>query len=328
MIRSIKKLSIAVFLSIYASSALAEPLVLRFSHNAAAETPKAMMALRLQELVKERIGDDVLSITIVSDKKYENDDQVLAAVLQGETDIAAPMISSIEKYSPRFQIFDLPFVFSSSTAAQKFVSGDFGLRLLNILKPNGLHGFGYLVNGMRQLSSNTLMVDPADLEGLNIQVSSSPVDSAWIGQSGAIPIEKPLSGVYEALNAGQLDGQMNVWSNIYSNKIHEKQSFIVESDHSLLAKIVLMSEASWMKMSEKTRIELSKVMSETIAYGNSLMREQDKQNHQAIIAAGKAKVYKLTVGQRQSWTEAMLPIWKKFEGDIGEGLIQAAASVR
>ena len=323
-----KKFLIAAFMSMYACSALAESVVLRFSHNSPPETPKAMMAERLQQLVKERIGDQVLSIELVSDAKYQNDDLLLDAVLKGDTDIAAPEISAVEQYSPRFKIFDLPFVFSSSTAAQKFVIGDFGMRLLSILKPNGLHGFGYLVDGMRQLSSNTLMVNPSDLEGLNVQVSASNVDSAWLVQSGANPVKTTLSETFESLKTGQLDGQMNVWSNIYANKIHEQQGFIVESDHSLLAHVVLMSEASWQAMPEQTRTEFSKLMAETIAYGNSLMKNQDIEKREAIIEAGKAKVYKLTVGQRQTWTEAMLPVWEKFEGEIGEGLIQAAASVR
>jgi len=32
----------------------------------------------------------------------------------------------------------------------------------------------------------------------------------------------------------------------------------------------------------------------------------------------------LTPEQRQAWVEAMKPVWKKFEKDIGEDLMQAA----
>ena len=46
----------------------------------------------------------------------------------------------------------------------------------------------------------------------------------------------------------------------------------------------------------------------------------DKQN---IIDAGGV-VRTLTAEQRQQWVDAMKPVWKKFEKDIGEDLMEAA----
>ena len=37
-----------------------------------------------------------------------------------------------------------------------------------------------------------------------------------------------------------------------------------------------------------------------------------------------ATVRTLTDAQRQAWVDAMKPVWKKFEGEIGADLIQAA----
>ena len=44
----------------------------------------------------------------------------------------------------------------------------------------------------------------------------------------------------------------------------------------------------------------------------------------AIIKAG-GKVNKLTPEQRKKWVEAMTPVWKKFEKEIGADTIKAAA---
>jgi C4-dicarboxylate-binding protein DctP len=46
-------------------------------------------------------------------------------------------------------------------------------------------------------------------------------------------------------------------------------------------------------------------------------------NKNEILKAG-GEVRTLTAEQRQAWVDAMKPVWKKFEGDIGADLIEAA----
>ena len=46
-------------------------------------------------------------------------------------------------------------------------------------------------------------------------------------------------------------------------------------------------------------------------------------NKQEIIKAGGV-IRTLTPEQRQAWVEAMKPVWKKFEKDIGQDLLDAA----
>ncbi|MCY1551016.1 C4-dicarboxylate-binding periplasmic protein DctP [compost metagenome] len=43
-----------------------------------------------------------------------------------------------------------------------------------------------------------------------------------------------------------------------------------------------------------------------------------------ITAAGTTEIISLTPEQRSQWRNAMQPVWKKFEGDIGADLIKAA----
>jgi len=47
-------------------------------------------------------------------------------------------------------------------------------------------------------------------------------------------------------------------------------------------------------------------------------------SRQKIIDAKTSEIVALTPEQRNEWREAMRPVWKKFEGDIGADLIQAA----
>jgi len=49
----------------------------------------------------------------------------------------------------------------------------------------------------------------------------------------------------------------------------------------------------------------------------------NQMNKNEILKAG-GEVRTLTAEQRQAWVDAMKPVWKKFEGDIGADLIEAA----
>ena len=45
---------------------------------------------------------------------------------------------------------------------------------------------------------------------------------------------------------------------------------------------------------------------------------------QGVIDSGKSEILVLTDEQRARWREAVQPAWKKFEGEIGKELIEAA----
>jgi C4-dicarboxylate-binding protein DctP len=324
----LSKLSVLLFCLAFFELASAKPIELRFSHVVSPEAPKGQMALKFKELVQQRLGDDKVIVTIYPNSSLFSDSKVMQGLLDNKVELAAPSLSKLKKYSKRFQVFDLPFVFSSSIAAQKFVQGKIGKRLLLSLRKKGFYGLGYLNNGMRQLSSNKMMTLPTDISGLKFRYSGSDVAKSWLESVGAEPQKLSFSKVYESLKAKKIDGQMNVWSNIASKKFHEHQKYILESDHSYLAYVIITSEKFWSIIPPELKVTLEKAMDDAIQYGNEIADQKSKLERQNIIDSNLSEVYKLTVDQRQAWTEAMLPVWEKYEDQIGEGLIQAAASQR
>ena len=65
-------------------------------------------------------------------------------------------------------------------------------------------------------------------------------------------------------------------------------------------------------------------MAEATAYGNKLANDINEGDKKRIADAGKAKIQKLSKDDLAAWRKAMEPVWKKFEGDIGHDLIDAA----
>ena len=81
---------------------------------------------------------------------------------------------------------------------------------------------------------------------------------------------------------------------------------------------------SWMDLPDDLRDELKKVLDESIAFGNQVSAQQALDDRQKIIDSKRTEVIPLTPEERAQWVEAMKPVWKQFEGEIGKQLIEAA----
>jgi C4-dicarboxylate-binding protein DctP len=71
------------------------------------------------------------------------------------------------------------------------------------------------------------------------------------------------------------------------------------------------------------RNKLTTIINEVTAERNKISTEINNANRQKIIDAGKA-VRTLNAAQRAAWVNALKPVWKKFEKNVGAALIAAA----
>lgn len=312
-----------VALAFGAQIASAAPIEIKFSHVVAENTPKGKMAIKFKELVEERMGDEV-TVSVFPNSQLFGDDKVLEAMLLGDVQMAAPSLSKFQKYTPQLQVFDLPFLFNDMAAVDRFQQSETGQGLLNSLSKRGLVGLGYLHNGMKQMSANQPLRVPADAEGKKFRIMTSDVLQSQFEAVDAVPLKKPFSEVFTLLQTKAIDGAENPWSNIYSKKFHEVQPYITETNHGLLDYMVVTSAEFWSGLDDDLRVEIKKALDEAIAYGNQISDEQAAADRQAIIDSGRSEVIEITPEERQQWVDAMKPVWKQFEDEIGADLIDAA----
>ncbi|MGB2131483.1 MAG: TRAP transporter substrate-binding protein [Marinobacterium sp.] len=310
-------------LTLGAQFAVAAPIELKFAHVVAENTPKGQMALKFRDLVAERLGDKV-EVKVFPNSQLFGDNKVLEAMLLGDVQMAAPSLSKFQKYTKSLQIFDLPFLFEDMAAVERFQQSAEGQELLNSLRKRGLVGLGYLHNGMKQLSSNDPLRVPADAAGKKFRIMTSDVLQSQFEALDAVPLKKPFSEVFTLLQTKAIDGAENPWSNIYSKKFHEVQPYIAETNHGVLDYLVVTSAEFWNGLDDDVRAELKKALDESIAYGNDISGKQAAKDRQAIIDSGRSEVIEITAAERQQWVDAMKPVWKEFEDEIGAELIEAA----
>ncbi len=237
--------------------------------------------------------------------------------------MAAPSLSKFEKFTKKYRIYDLPFLFNDITAVDRFQNSEKGLELLGAMEDRGLRALGYWHNGMKQISANKPLVNPSDAEGLKFRVQTSDVLVANFKTLGANPQKMAFSEVYGALQQGVVDGQENTWSNIYTKKFYEVQDGVTESNHGILDYLIVTSSEFWEGLPADIRADLERILAEVSQERNSISAKINQDNKQKVIDAGGV-VRTLTADQKEAWRAKLSPVWKEFTGDIGQDMIDAA----
>lgn len=314
-------------LLLFAGSALAGPIVIKFSHVVAENTPKGQMANHFKKLIQERLGDDKVVVEVYPNSQLFNDNKVLSAMLLGDVQLAAPALSKFQKYTNVLQLYDLPFLFKDMDEVEKFQQGEYGQKMLKSMEDKGFTGLGYLHNGMKQLSASEPLRVPEDAAGKKFRIMTSDVLAAQFEAVDAVPLKKPFSEVFTLLQTNAIDGQENTWSNIYSKKFFEVQKYITESNHGLLDYMVVTSTEFWNSMPGDIRKEVEMALTEAINFGNAISFKKAQEDKQKIIDSGRSEVILLTPEQRAKWVKAMKPVWDQFKDDIGPEYVDAAANI-
>lgn len=301
----------------------ADPIVIKFSHVVANETPKGQGALMFQKLVEERLAGKV-KVEVYPNSSLYGDGKEMEALLLNNVQMLAPSLAKFDKYTKKIQIFDLPFLFDDIEAVQRFEQSEAGKSLLKSMEDKGITGLGYWNNDLKQLSANKELREPKDARGLKFRVQNSEVLDAQFKALKAVPRKMAFGEMYQGLQTGVVNGAENPYSNIYSQKIHEVQKFITESNHGLLSYMVIVNTNFWNGIPEDIRAELSKILDEVSIEVNKKSHDLNLADKQKIIDSKASTIITLTPEQREKWRDAVRPVWKQFEGEIGADLIKAA----
>ncbi|MEL7429257.1 MAG: DctP family TRAP transporter solute-binding subunit [Pseudomonadota bacterium] len=324
----VKKIALATALVMTTSAAALAACddgetVIKFSHVTNTDKhPKGIAASLLQERVNNEMNGKACMEVFPNSTLYD-DDKVLEALLNGDVHLAAPSLSKFEKFTKKFRIFDLPFMFANIDAVDAFQSSEAGQALKDSMVRRGLKGLAFWHNGMKQMSASVPLVSPEDAKGLKFRVQASDVLVAQFEQLGASPQKMSFKEVYGGLQTKVIDGQENTWSNIYGQKFFEVQDGITETNHGIIDYLVVTSDEWLSGLDAGVRDQFLAILKEVTEARNKESEAVNQDNKAKIVEAGGV-VRTLTPEQRQAWVDAMKPVWGKFVDDIGQDLIDAA----
>jgi C4-dicarboxylate-binding protein DctP len=305
-----------------AQPALAQsPIVIKFSHVVAPDTPKGKGSLKFKELVEKYTNGKVV-VEVYPNSQLYKDNEELQALQLGAVQLLAP---SLAKFGPlgvrEFEVFDLPFILPNKEALRRVTDGPLGKKLMGLLEPKGIKGLAYWDNGFKDMSANKPLRMPEDFKGLKMRIQSSKVLEAQMRALGAIPQVMAFSEVYQALQTGVVDGTENPPSNEYTQKMHEVQKYTMVSEHGYVGYAVIANKRFWDGLPADVRANLEKAMAEATAYSNDIAQKENDEALEAIKASGKSQVLPLTPEQKAAWCKALEPVYTEMAGRVGKDII-------
>ena len=305
------------------SASAQEPIVIKFSHVVATDTPKGKGAEKFKQLAEERTKGRV-KVEIYPNSTLYKDKEELEALQIGAVQMLAP---SVSKFGPlgvkEYEAFDLPFIFPDKAALARVTEGPIGAELFKKLEERGIKGLGYWDNGFKDMTANKPLRRPEDFKGLKMRIQSSKVLDAQFRALGANPQVLAFSEVYQALQTGVVDGTENTPSNIYSQKTHEVQKFLTVSEHGYIGYAVITNRKFWEGLPPDVRATLEGAMKDATKYANDISQKENDDALANIKASGRTQIIQLTAAEKAEWKKAMEPVYTDMASRVGKDLITA-----
>ncbi|MGH1543872.1 MAG: TRAP transporter substrate-binding protein DctP [Arenicella sp.] len=303
------------------------PLSIRFVHSEAPDSPIGLMAAYFQQSVRNDIGASNVVVEIVADYSGFSTTGLAGALLDEKIEMAAVPFTEIAEQSPRFQVFNLPFVFSGQAAASSFANGPWGERLMLTLDRRGFHRLGFVEIGMKHLVSKKRVVLPEHMNGLDVTTGDSFVEQRWIDRLGAFSNVKPYSQ-NSFLNAENIDGYSTHYSNIPAINSPNSKAYVLETGHIFAASLLLTSNAFWEQIPVELKTRLSDIIEDAIEFGNTTARQMQQKSRDIVSTSNQFELTELTLEERKRWVDASSSVWLLWGDEVGEQLLKEAASLQ
>ena len=311
------------FVFLAANAPAQAPIVIKFSHVVALDTPKGKAAEYFKKLANERSKGKV-KVEVYANSTLYKDKEEMESLQLGAVQMLAP---SLAKFGPlgvkEFEAFDLPFLFDGYADLHKVTQGPVGQGLLKKLEAKGITGLAYWDNGFKDMSANKPLRTPADFRGLKMRIQSSKVLDQQMRDLGAIPQVMAFSEVYQALQTGVVDGTENPPSNLYTQKMHEVQKYLTISDHGYLGYAVIVNKKFWDGLPADIRATLEGAMKDATTYANEIAKKENDDALEAVKKSGKTQIIALTADEKKAWKKALAGVHREQQARIGKETIDA-----
>ncbi|HET7363546.1 MAG TPA: TRAP transporter substrate-binding protein [Burkholderiales bacterium] len=312
----------AAALLLLGSAQAQQPIVIKFSHVVAENTPKGKGALKFKELAEGRTKGRV-KVEVYPNSQLFKDGEEMQMLQLGNVQMLAPSVSKFGPLGAReFEVFDLPYIFDNYDDLHAVTGGKIGEQLFRKLDSKGIVGLAYWDNGFKVMSANKPLKTPADFRGLKMRIQSSKVLDAQMRALGATPQVMAFSEVYQALQTGVVDGTENPPSNLYTQKMNEVQKYVTLSDHGVIEYAVIANKKFWDGLPAEVRTTLEGAMKDATKYANDIAKAENEDALAKVKATGKTQIIALSAEEKKAWKKSLMKVHRESEATIGKALIQ------
>ena len=311
---SFKKIILAASLSIIASSAFAEKIILKYGHVG---KPGSLFEASVEEFAKRanaKLGD-MAEVQTFGSSQLGKDKELLQKLKLGQITFSLPS-SVMSSVADEFGVFEMPYIIKDREHMKR-VQGVIGESVLQ--KASNARGYqilAYWENGFRHITNNTRPVNtPDDLKGVKLRTPKGAWRVKMFKLYGANPTPMAFSEVFTALKTSVIDGQENPYAQIWSAKFQEVQKYLSITGHVYTPAYVLVSKEHFAKLPADVQKILTETAQETQAYVYELAAQLEKDLLQNLIDGGIT----VNTADKDAFIAASKPIYDEFSTSIDGG---------
>jgi tripartite ATP-independent transporter DctP family solute receptor len=305
----------AIVFSLAISGSAMAATVLKLGHIAEPSNPYGQGADHFAKLVKDKSKGEI-EVQVFPSSQLGTHKELIEGLIYGTVDMMLAGTAELGTFQTEVGLFDMPFLIKDRAHAYKALDS-VGMELAKPLEAKGVKLLGYMENGIRHMTNNVRPIkSPADVKGLKIRVQNNKTYVELIKALGGSPTPMALAELYSAMQAGVVDGQENPSAHIYTKRFYEVQKHASLTGHSYAAEPVLMSVATWKKLTPAQQTIIQEAANEAIAWQRKLSESEDAGFWDKIKATGKIEVIEVDKKPFQDATEVCYSDLPKAQKDF------------
>lgn len=272
----------------------------------------------------EAATDGKVKVDVYCSSVLGNNTEMIQGAQMGTIDVVVIQPSGLaDMGASKMNVLVLPYLFGSYDQYFQTLYGEIGSELLQDVTDNvpGLIGFSYLADGGRCYFNNGKPITTIDdIKGMKLRIQTYAIDSSTAEAIGFSATPTAIGELYSALDTGVVDGAEQPLSAIDGRAFYEVADYLVLDNHTYNIPTLVVSEATWNKVSADTQALLHEKWDETINeffvpgladYEAGLLEK---------FKAGGMEIVELT--DYDKWVEAVEPVWAEYGAGL-ESYIEA-----
>lgn len=244
--------------------------IVRIGHNQSTSHPTHIGLTAFAEYINEELGDKY-RVEVYPSELLGSQTEMVQLTQTGAIDFVVASNAIMETFSSNYQIFNLPYLFSSAEAYHAAMDDpNVTDSIFLTTEQAGFIAVTWLDAGTRNFYTlNTPINSPADLKGLKIRVQQSPTNVTMMELLGGTATPMGFGDVYTALQSQIIDGAENNELALTDNGHGDVCKYYSYDMHQMVPDIVLANYDFLESLSEEERA----IFNEGFKLINSTQRE-------------------------------------------------------
>lgn len=305
-------------------------ITIRLAHPMAPGNNVTIGYEKFKELVEQKSNGKV-KVQLYGNTVLGSDRVTMESVQKGTLEMASSSSPNMANFSPKFMVFDLPYITSPENQQKLYKAldeGELGKYFTQVSEEIGLKPIMFSEYGYRNfVTTKKEIKTAADLANLKLRTTDSPVEVAVAKALTANPTPIAWGEVYTALQQGTIDGQGNTFGLLYSAKHHEALKYAMDSEHNYSMHILMINKKYFDGLPKDVQDILVTSGKEALDYQRKISAELEAKAKQDFINAG-IKIHELTPEQRAEFKEKTKSVWTMFPDKIPQDLIDMVVNAQ